>query len=345
MKREIYIIAIVCFLISCQEKKKGDLQLTVKEMVSESQKEIQCFDSVKISQAFHLYYWKITNDKIVFNLNTLNDFILVYSYPEFQFLYSYGKNGQGPNEFIVSNWGNNKELNSITLYDIMKSSLYKYEINNSELTLKQQYSLPKDSDDLCKPFTKILQMNDSIFLMKEDGKNTKLHLTNLKNQQDYDTYQCFLRDQCVLKQREQVPYTAFDYDFDVIEDHILLVYNYIDRLELLRLNKENKIVPLLIVGSNKDQQGSCNPNLKCYFLGIASYSNLFFCLKSNDGSEEGNVLCIFDIDGNFKYQITLDQNVSSIAIDKVGTLVAYKEKNDETMFYRYKLNGILDNIK
>ena len=73
------------------------------------------------------------------------------------------------------------------------------------------------------------------------------------------------------------------------------------------------------MSSNKDQQGLCNSNLKCCFLGIASYSNLFFCLKSNDGSEEGNVLCIFDIDGNFKYQISL--------------------------LYRYKLNGILDNIK
>ena len=50
----------------------------------------------------------------------------------------------------------------------------------------------------------------------------------------------------VFKQREQVLYT-FDYEFDVIEDHILLVYNYMDRLELLCLTKENKIVPLYLL--------------------------------------------------------------------------------------------------
>lgn len=50
----------------------------------------------------------------------------------------------------------------------------------------------------------------------------------------------------VFKQREQVLYTL-DYEFDVIEDHILLVYNYMDRLELLCLTKENKIVPLYLL--------------------------------------------------------------------------------------------------
>ncbi|WP_077153995.1 hypothetical protein [Bacteroides bouchesdurhonensis] len=227
----------------------------------------------------------------------------------------------------------------------MKSSLYKYKIENSEFALECKYSLLKDDDNLCRPFTKIIQMNDSVFIMKEDGRDTKLHLANLRNQQDYDTYQCTLREQCALRKGESVSYTAFNYDFDVIGNHILLAYNYIDRLELLHLNEGNKIVPQLILGSDEDQMDSPDPDLKCYFLDIGSYDNLFLCLKTKNGvEEEGNVICIFDIDGNYKSQIILDQCVSSIDIDKMGTLVAYKEKVDSSTFYRYNLKKILNDI-
>ena len=345
MKTNICIFILVCLLASCQEKKKDNLQVPVKEMVCECQKEIQCCDSVEISQVFRLYHWKIMDDKIVFCSNNLDDFISVYSYPQLKFLYSFGKTGQGPGEFVTKNWGNNKEPGFITLYDIMKSSLYKYKIENSEFALECKYSLLKDDDNLCRPFTKIIQMNDSVFIMKEDGRDTKLHLANLRNQQDYDTYQCTLREQCALRKGESVSYTAFNYDFDVIGNHILLAYNYIDRLELLHLNEGNKIVPQLILGSDEDQMDSPDPDLKCYFLDIGSYDNLFLCLKTKNGvEEEGNVLCIFDIDGNYKSQIILDQCVSSIDIDKMGTLVAYKEKVDSSTFYRYNLKKILNDI-
>ena len=180
MRKNICIFILVCLLLGCQEKKKDHLQIPVKEMVCEIQKEIQCRDSVEISQVFRLYHWKIMDDKIVFCSNILDDFISVYSYPQLKFLYSFGKTGQGPSEFVTKNWGSNKEPSFITLYDVMKSSLYKYKIENSQFSLECKYSLLKDDDNLCRPFTKIIQMNDSVFLMKEDGRDTKLHLANLK---------------------------------------------------------------------------------------------------------------------------------------------------------------------
>lgn len=332
MKRQMYIIAIVCILVSCQEKKKENLHsLSINEIVYETKKEVQCYDSVEVPQVAHLFNWKITNDKIVFYMSDLNDFIAVYSYPQFGFLYKFGKMGEGAGEFISRNWGKNKELDFVTLYDIMKSSLYKYKIKNNELSLVQQYPLMKDDEGTCRPFTKIYQMNDSVFLLKEDGRDTKLHLANLKQQQGYDIYQCLLRI------GKEGTYSAFDYDFDVVGNHILLVYNYIDRLEFLHVNKKNEIVPQHILGSNKDQQNSNDLELKSYFLAVTSYDNLFFCLRSNNGTEEGNVVCVFDINGNYKSQIILDHYVSSIIMDKAGMLVGYKEKDNATVFYRYVL--------
>lgn len=327
-----YIILCVCiFFFSCKEGNREEkLAHTVDELVFNKVDTLHFVDSVSTFQVFYMNGWKILDSVSVMHVSCADKILYVYSYPQFELLYSFGEMGKASGEFLTHNWCVAKKKDFVSLYDIMKSSLYTYSVGNDRMSMHESYSLSKDEDGMCMPYTKILQLNDSLFLMKEDGDETNLHFANLKKGNILATYHCCLRD------GKANSYTPFDYEFNVVDDKILLAYNYIQRMELLSISTDGQLIPQVFIGKEDlDILPRNYDELADVWLGICTDEHYFYCLKSNGGLEVGSNVYVLDTDGKPVRQIVLDCQVNSIQIDKDGRLVAYQEDNNGGSFYIY----------
>lgn len=320
-------IVLLLTLIGCENRGyKGDVKI-VDEISCNTQTQVVCKDSLSIEQNFNLWNMKIENDIAVLRTSGNKDFIKVYSYPDFSPLYDFGETGRGSDEFITHNWCCSKLKGKISLYDIMKRSLYVFEVNRDTVTEVCSYKLEDNEDGLCRPYTKMLQLSESVFLMKEDFSQTVLHLADLDKKKELSAY---ISDFRKANDRKNGGYTPFDCCFAATNDRVLLCYNYVDRMELLQITGERHLTPLVFMGDGKASDIDTDK-----YLTVCTNNKRFYCLKCTDGVERGNeVLCI-DIDGNICEMIKLDKDVSLIQFDADGNLVAYSEKEQGGMFYIY----------
>ena len=131
-------------------------------------------------------------------------------------------------------------------------------------------------------------------------------------------------------------YTPFDYDFNIVDNRVLLAYNYIQRMELLSITPNGQLIPQVFIGD--DDLGELPQNydeLPNVWLEICSDEHYFYCLRSDGGLEVGSNVYVWDADGNPVRRIVLDRQINSIQIDKEGRLVAYQEVDNGSLFYIY----------
>lgn len=336
-------LALLLFIYGCNGNKKSLVPIISSIQTFEDELILNSVDSFFIPEILDLAGWQIENDKIIFlSYGIHENFIRIYSYPDCHFLYSSGKKGQGPNEFITINWGKTVQRNEFVIYDIMKSELNLYSALSDSLYCKKKYNLGRDWDGLCKPYTQILHIKDDYFLMKFDSPNeSKLELVDLNQKNILSQQENMLRE----KYKKRMSYTPFDFCFSVCGNQLLLAYYYADRMELYDITS-NKITPKLIIGDNKDQSDLKDYNtLKCYNISLVSDGDYFYCLKSQDGSEErGNVLEVFSEKIIPICRLNLDKSIQSIAVDTNGNIWGYVEKDNGLVLYKYVMKGIIRDV-
>lgn len=325
----VHVIMCICiFFVSCKEENKS--VKTIDEFVFSEVDTLHFIDSIFTSQTFYMDGWKILDSISVIHSSSDKKILYVYRYPQFTFLYSFGEIGRASGEFLTHNWSTTKESGLVALYDIMKSSLYTYSIFDGQIKAHKSYSLSQYEDGFCRPYTKILQLNDSLFLLKEDNDETNLHYVNLNGGNVFSTYHCVLRDGMNRS------YTPFNYDFDVLGDKILIVYNYLPRMELLSITPDRQIIPQLFVGDvDLDTLPKNYDSLQNVWLGICTDNDYFYCLRSDEGIEMGSNIYVVDVNGQPVKRIILDRQVNSIQMDENGRLVAYQEIDNGSLFYIY----------
>lgn len=110
-----------------------------------------------------------------------------------------------------------------------------------------------------------------------------------------------------------------------------------NRIEVFSI-KENQFTPVLIIGDDKDQSDIEHYDaLKNFHLQVISDKHYFYCLKSSNVEEYGNIIEVYDKEGNIVHSFLLDKKVESIAIDDNIFLWGYKANIDNTILYKYKL--------
>lgn len=294
--------------------------------------ELPALDSTEIQETFQLGTWKINSEYICFVTYGLTEgFLSVYSYPACEKLYDYGKIGQGPNEFITLMCG---EANSedMLLYDIMGRKIVQLSIGNDSVRISKTLPLYNDVSGMCKPFTYISQIEKDKYLMKVDDVETSVwEIADLKKGgKVLDTHYNMLR-------KENTSYTPFDFIQCISDSMVMVAYKYMDRIELYSI-ADDKMKAIFALGSEKDQSDlkSYN-NLMEYYISIASHSGLFYCLKSNDGTNVGNIVEVYDNNANCSIKYMLEKGVNAIKIDKGGVIVGYFQDIDRTVLYKFFL--------
>ena len=295
------------------------------------------YDSICINEIIDIMSWKADNNKVyIFSPMSTDAFLFVYSFPQFDFLYKYGERGRGPNEFISVNWGNTKSDDEIILYDIMNRKLYSFISNDSICFIKQSFDLhgESESDILCKPFTMINRLNDSLFMMKVDSPDESyIEIVDLSKRKEISKLDSH------LKRPEKSAYTPFDFILESYNKTVISVFRFMDRIEISNINEEFHIIPRIIINNGSDQSELKDYNdLKMYYTDVIFDGKCIYTVNQNGKNYEKSSIEIYNLDGTSRGLLLLDQYVELILLSSDSkTIYAYKPLLGSNIVYIYNV--------
>jgi len=112
-------------------------------------------------------------------------FFYVYKYPGFEFLYSFAKKGQGPDEYLLPIIVTSTPGNHFSFRDHGKSTFTTFHLSDTASTVVYSSSMPSENGLFV---SDINQVDDSLFLIKrENPKWTRRELINLYTKEIIDT--------------------------------------------------------------------------------------------------------------------------------------------------------------
>jgi hypothetical protein len=309
-------ISFVLVLTNCSNKKEMEVKHISKPLF-EKQISLQA-DSVHISEAIYPYGWQLSGDQlIVLSVQNRDYFLYTFSVPDFKLLYKYGQYGQGPGEFIAVNWMNAIRENQLGLYDIPRLSMYLYDLKSDTLNICKIYKFNKWDKNLCKPYTFIQQLTDSIFLLKADMKNeTAIEVVNINSGAILQTFQN------LIIRKPGITYSAYYFEMASNAKKLVLAYSRIDRLEIFQY--DTKMNPSLIIGSDEDQgdKEELNDYIR-YYTRVLCDEKYIYCLYQGKVEKElkKSYIEIYTFDGSPVIQIELDRYIKSILLDKTKNCI------------------------
>lgn len=321
-------LIFLLLLVGCTTSNE-QIKMVWKERNIPEMTPLQESDSLVIPQTFNLLTWSINGSSIYFVSSGIQDnFLSVYRYPECVKRFDFGRIGQGPDEFITLNAGEARN-NRLLLYDIMGRKALLLDTEDDTLCIADRLELYNDEEGLCRPFTYITQMDTDNYVMKiDDATSSAWEIADLKSGEVKSSFEN-------LNRTEKYSYTPFDFIQCIGDTTLLVAYKYMDKIEYYSI-KDCQIHPLFAMGSHTNQAEIKDYNyLMQYYVDVVFRNGLFYCLKSDDGMESGNLIEVYDMQGQCKANYLLDKKISSMRFDMNGFLIGYVDELNQTTLYRF----------
>jgi hypothetical protein len=118
------------------------------------EEEIELFNPLRIQN--------VNDQYLIISLYSDNNFINVFRLPEMDFLYSWGRQGRGADEFMHPPVYLQNRSNELIMYDAVLQNLRFYAVSDTEL-VKTQRTLPLLYDGQRDPLNRISRINDSLY--------------------------------------------------------------------------------------------------------------------------------------------------------------------------------------
>jgi hypothetical protein len=326
------------FLQSCNIDGDENHIRTIPKPIFEKQISLSA-DSIEIKDVtIAVCNWKINNNQVII-LSEVNrdNFLYVFTIQDFTLLYKYGTYGQGPSEFIAANWLNMNNENQLGLYDIPNLKMYTYRLSEDTLQLENTFNFKIWERNLCRPYTFIQQINDSLFLLKADMREyTEIELVNINNNEILQTFRN------LMKRKPQTIFTTYYFEMAANSNNLALAYHYIDCIELFRLNDSIQTMePSLIIGSNKDQSDTDFDSYVEYYTALHCDDKYIYALHQqgqNEVDEKNSIIEIYTLNGEAVKKIILDRYISTFVLDsRTNRIYGTSSRQDFDFVYYYKL--------
>lgn len=291
-----------------------------------------------------------TEDYIVLQ-NTTNsgqDIYYVYSCPELDFLYSFGANGRGPEEYLMPSVIKNTKGNNIGFRDHATDIVAFYELSDTEAVLKSSREF--SSPDYDRFFWEINMMDDSLFLIKHQGYQRGLReLWNIEsNRMVYSIANSFPK---LPRKLGKNYYTIFD-DYLIASNGVRFVtaYCFIDRIEFGKVEKNTIRLTSSVgamhppefhlYGHDTETEYSIDRNIVCY-ENVYAGTDYVYALYSGRRLDEtennhSSVIEIYTWDGKPDRVLYLDSSVAYFAVDEKDGII-YAVNPDEDSILKFRL--------
>jgi hypothetical protein len=342
------IIQILPFFITFLFYNCGDKQREMTRQISKPpfEKKVSLIsDSLKIDIPIEVWGWKLNKDQIIIlSERDRESFLYTLSLPDFKLVYKYGQYGGGPGEFIAANWLNTTKEDQLGLYDIPRWKMFVYDLMPDTLSLNTTFGFKVWEGvldgRLCRPYTSIQQINDSIFLLKADmTKFTEIEVVNIRTDSILQTFRN------LIKRKPTEAQATYFFEMAANEKNVILSYHCVDRLEFFQYN-DGHVSPYLIMGSNKDQSDNKNYDEYIYYYTQVLCDNKYV-YALYQGQKEGEIhnshIEIYTLDGEPVMQIELGKYIYMIALDRKRNLIygySPDDSFDYVHIYSFNLNQI-----
>lgn len=282
-----------------------------------------CSEIVYPDSLVTLYNWCLLDDNIVIYTPQNDGIIQLWSWPELNYKNKFIRIGRGPDEFISANWAECALSDKLVLYDIPGKKIKSYAIQKDSLFLCQACDLigtNAQETSLLKPYVNILQVNDSIYVMRaSDRSQDELSVVDLSNKKVLSFYKDILKRDGAKDQ-----YLAYDYLLKTNGRYIIKAYESFDRIEILELTDHYDLIVRCVITDSAESQNSA----LIYYNDIICTDNWFACLFAGNSTGSGAVLELYDYNG---------QQLDRIGLDQALTHILYDEKRD--LFCGYDVNS------
>lgn len=155
------------------------------------------------------------------------DLFYVYSRDKFRYLYSFGVNGRGPNEFLMPTVVQQAPGNNFLVFDNPTSWFYSYDLTDSGALLNVKYRIDRKREST--PMQAIAYVNDSVVMYNLlSHESVRLNTLNLKTSSIIDS----LHLESGFKETMGGLYNpnVDSFHFDYKEGLVVLACRYVDEM-------------------------------------------------------------------------------------------------------------------
>lgn len=317
----IFIILAFLALVSCGKGVNQEKSFGKVSSISA--------DTARIGQLLQANNLALLDDYLVLQNGSdgVEDFYFVYSYPGLGFLYSFGKRGRGPGEYMMPAIIKNTPGNVLGFRDHATDAIVFYEIKDSGAELVSSKILRSPDSD--RFFWEINVMEDSTLLVKHQGdKKGATELWSAASGIVDSLPNTFAK---LPRKLGKDYFTIFDdYLISAKGDRFALAYNMIDRIEFGEV-RDGKLLIDSSVGADSTPDfhlyGDDSETEFSVDRNIIHYENLYagndyvyalYSGKRMDETEErhSSLIEIYSWDGTPVELLDLETPIAYIAVDE-----------------------------
>ena len=329
MKRASIQIVKICFItsfsFSCNRTEKAVKHFPSVQDVKSV--DIPVNEIIKFLWIYKLQDYVILQDGSA----NVDMFFYVYKYPGFQFLYSFAKKGQGPDEYLLPTVVTSTPGNYFSFRDHGKNILTTFQLSDTICKMIYSGSMSPENGLF---FNGIDQVDDSLFLIKrENAKWTRRELINLYTKEIIDSIPNTFD---LEKKLGKDYYTTFETTY-ITSNNKRFAYAYI-LMNLIEFGviHNNKIIITNRVGIKRapdfhlygSSDGRNNFNLNIlHYHGLTCGDKYVYALYLNVPSgeirknEHSTQIEVYTWDGTPVALLKLNKNISHFVVDEERQMI------------------------
>jgi hypothetical protein len=160
MSKAIITVVLIIFISGCESKSQKQIKSVDQANFSLKAEVVELSDNSNIFRPVRILNH---NDQYLIISERLNeDYIKVWSLPDLEFLYSWGKLGGGPYEFLNTPMYFQSAEDELLVHDVLSRRVRNYEVTPSSIVLTKSTSL--SYEDQIDPLSNPLMMSDGHFV-------------------------------------------------------------------------------------------------------------------------------------------------------------------------------------
>ncbi len=293
----------------------------------------------------------LLEDYVILRDGNVNNeyFFYVYSYPDFKFLYSFGKKGNGPEECLLPTITKSTQGNVFAFRDHASDKYMEYILTDTVPILVERYDI--------KPYnyTFFWEINeiekDSIFLLKRS--NDRFNRKELWNLKEYELLDSFPNTFNLVKTLGKNYYAVFD-DFWITSsgNNFAIAYYFINLLEFGKLDNGKiwfngkvgvDVPPNFYLFNNKSggkYQYNVDNNIVHYESLDSDEEHVYGLYFGKPWGEMENVhsssIEVYKWDGTPVTLLRLSESISNFVVDgKTKKILGFNNQINEDYIYVY----------
>lgn len=344
MNKTVYILFFLLLVFSCKKQTEPEITLIKSTHLK--------IDELDVIMKFPTAI--IIKDSILYVMDRkpFDYFIHTFKYPSMKYIRSFGKKGDGPNEYI-SIGGFIIDENYIYLFETNKGRLDIYNIN--DLSLVKSVSYPQE----IRPISQTTQFEDGFLTIDNTGTNRlaildksgnivkKIHtIKNVNNEVSN-----------LSPQLKATLHTALiDYSSKYQIAAVASLLGDVLELYYFKNQNQNQIEQKLIVGDggypNIDKIDGmiymgkmegffdvkiCDDEIYTIYSGITRKEMIEMDRKNISVPNGGNKIVVYDLKGNIVKRYGLDRNIYGFWVDKKNKKIFAVDNNGNDQIYYFDM--------